>query len=260
MRTVAALLLSLIVLPCARSQDDVLAVERRSDLRAHAAAAQLLRATRMPLVVADLPVKELCKLLTAATGERVVFQCSTKVSDAAPKLTLDLRAASLWSILSIAQVETGLRFVYRFGAVFVVPADEVVPLVYLRLYDLRAQFMPLRSFPGPELGLRGPGDDRPLFPAEVETGETVSGFTAEAVEALVRAHVRPESWDTNGVSITANHGLLLIRQTPQAHREIDALLVELGLVAPPAALRAVPSHRVERAERPSRKHGSATGR
>jgi hypothetical protein len=218
----------------------VLSVERPDDLRAHAAAVRLLKKTRMPLVAEEMTAKQLCRRLTAATGDELMFVCSSKVADAAPKLTVSLTSASLWSILAIAQVETGLRFVFRYGVVFVVPADGVVPLASLRMYDLRGHFMPLRSFPGPELTLSLSGDERPLFPDEIVTDQTISGFTAAGIEALLVENVRPESWARQGVSITNLDGLFLIRQSPQVHREIEAMLVRIGLVAPPRVVRVLP--------------------
>jgi hypothetical protein len=225
------------------AQDDVLTVERQDDLRAHAAAVRLLKKTRIPLVAEELSAKQLCRVLTAATGDKLTFVCSNKVADAAPTLSVSLTSASLWSILSIAQVETGLHFVFRHGVVFVVPADEVKPLTYLRMYDLRGHFMPLKSFPGPELTLSLSGDERPLFPEEVVTDQTVSGFTAEGVEALLVENVQPDSWAREGVSMTNLDGLFLIRQTPRVHREIETMLVRVGLVAPVRVVRAVPGSR-----------------
>ena len=243
MRAAALLLLPLLPFAAVPAQDDVLTVERQGDLRAYAAAARLLKKTRMPLVAEEMSAKQLCRVLTAATGDELTFVCSNKVADAAPKLTVSLTSASLWSILSIAQVETGLSFVFRFGVVFVVPADEVKPLTHLRMYDLRGHFMPLKSFPGPELTLSLSGDERPLFPEEIVTDQTVSGFTAEGVESLLVENVRPESWAREGAGITNLDGLFLIRQTPQVHREIEAMLVRVGLVAPPRVVRVVPARR-----------------
>ena len=58
MRVATLLLLPLFAVTGAPAQEDVLAVERRGDVRAHAAAVKLLRKTRMPLVVEDLTATE----------------------------------------------------------------------------------------------------------------------------------------------------------------------------------------------------------
>ncbi|MCA8966524.1 MAG: hypothetical protein H6838_05480 [Planctomycetes bacterium] len=238
MRTLAPVLSSfLFLLSAARAQDDVLAVERRDDLPRHAAAVRLLRNTRVTVRCEAATTKEICGLLNAATGDKLMFSCRTPTADAAPAVSLQCRATSLWSVLSIVQIQTGQRFVYRSGVVFLVPAEEVKPYLCLGVYDLRAATMTLRNFPGPDLRLPTRDDDRPLFPEPEESEETVSGFTAEGLEQLLRANVQPDSWSRDGVSLNVQNGLFLIRQTPAAHREIDALLIKLGLRSPPRVLR-----------------------
>ena len=232
MRVAAVLLLPFLFAAAIVAQDDVLAVESQGDLAGHQQAAALLKQTRVQLHAESMTAKELCKVLSLACGDRLIFVCRARDSAAAPRLTLDVRAASLWSVLSIAEGELGLRFVFRSGVVFLTPADDVRPLTFLEIYDLRAECTPLTSFPGPELRLGGADDDRPLFPEPYDSGTTVSGFTADGVETLLRETVRPDSWADERVSMSNQHGLFLIRQTPAAHREIRALLTKVGLRAP----------------------------
>lgn len=232
MRLPALLVVSLFVVATVAAQDDVLAIERQNDMRGHRAAVQLLHEQRVTFAAEGLQPKDLCRYLTAATGAKLDFQCATAVSDAAPALDLNLRGTSLWSLMSIVQIETGLRFVYRFGLVWLVAADAVKPLTHLVVYDLRAECTPLRNFPGPDLGLGLSRGDRPLFPEPTESGTTVSGFTADGIETLLLETVRPESWALDGVKLSNHNGLFLIRQTPQGHDEIELTLVKLGLMSP----------------------------
>jgi len=225
-------LVSLFVAPMAAAQDDVLAIERQKDTRGHRAAVQFLHKQRVTLAVEDLQPKELCRYLTTATGMKLDFHCAAADSDAAKAIDLNLRGTSLWSLMSIAQIETGLRFVYRHGVVFFVKPTDIKPLTRLAIYDLRAECAPLTNFPGPELGLGLSRDERPLFPEPVESGTTISGFTADGVETLLRETVRPESWDLDGVKLINQNGLFLIRHTPQGHQDIEYTLVKLGLKAP----------------------------
>lgn len=236
MRIVALLLASWFVVAHAMGQDDVLAVERRSDLRGHAELVKALHKHRVSLAASDLGARELCRFLTASLGGITTFHCRGSHDDAAPNLDLELRSVSLWSLMSIAQIETGLRFVYRFGVVFLVPADDVRPWTHLEIYDLRGMVARLRHFPGPELGLGIDRSERPLFPDPVETEQTVSGFTADGIEELLRTSVRPESWERKGARLVNQNGLFLIRQTPQVHDEIEILLARAGLKAPSARL------------------------
>jgi len=226
-------LLSIVPLP---AQDDVLAVERREDLRARDAAARLLQSTRLSVRFEGVQPKELCQQLARLSGDKLSFVCAVKGELAATSVDLQLRATTLWSTMAIVESTSALRFVWRSGVVFCVGKDDIKPLTYVEVYDLRAMVTPLHSFPGPRLGLRGPGDEGPLFPPEEESTTTISGFTAEGVEQLLKDFAAKDTWARDDVGIVDNKGLLLIRQTPQGHREVQRLLVQLGLWSPPRAI------------------------
>lgn len=232
MRTSAPLLSLLLSLPLG-AQDDVLGVERLEDLRGRDAAARMLKAVRAGFVFEEIAPRDLCRLFATLTGDKLSFSPANKAVAEGEAITLDLRHASLWTAMFVVQGQTGLRFVYRGGVVFLVPKEDFAPLTYLAIYDLRAQTTRLRSFPGPELRLPGSDDERPLFPEPEETEATVSGFTADGIETLLRENVTPEAWGEGGVKLTNDNGLFLVRHTPQGQREVRALLVELGLVPPP---------------------------
>lgn len=232
MRRHTVLLLLLSGVPAA-AQDEVLALERRDDLRAHAVAVRLLQGSRADFRLEAASPREVCRLLAAATGDRLSFCCPSSATRTGAAITLELRHASLWSAMAAVAAQSGLRFVFRAGVVFLVPREEIRPQTHLVVYDLRPQTARLRSFPGPRLGLRGPGEDAVLFPPEEDSGQTVSGFTAEGIEALLREGVLPGHWDDEGVRLTSQNGLFLIRHTVQGHREIQRLLDRLGLLPLP---------------------------
>lgn len=228
------LLLSLLIFPATvgRAQDDVLAVEQRKDERGRDALLAQFSDMRSDFRCEESSPREVCRMFAARTGDRVSFSIAEKdVGDA--KVSLDLRQASLATAMAVVQMQTGLRFVYRSGVVFLVPAAAITPLAYVQVYDLRSQFVKLRNFPGPELRLPGSGDDRPLFPEEEETENTVSGLTADGVETMIKENVTPDLFASGAVSLTNSNGMFLARLTPQGHVELRKLLIELGLVMPP---------------------------
>ncbi len=238
MRTL--LLLAIVAVTSLPAQDDVLAVERREDVRGRDASIALLRSIRVDWRMREITPKEFCRQLSAATGDKVTFLFAAKGEAAAtPSFDLELRTATPLAAMAVVQHMTGLRFVWRSGVVFLVGKDEVRPSTYLRLYDLRPQCAPLKSFPGPKLGLLTPEGTDVVFPPEEDSGTTVSGFTAELVERLIKENVTPEAWATDAVSLMNQNGLLLVRHTPQGHREIAHLLDELGLVPLPRVRKGV---------------------
>lgn len=217
------------------AQDDALAVERREDVRGRDTTVALLRSIRADWQMRDTMPKDFCRQLSAATGDKMTFLFAAKGEAAAtPAFDLELRAVTPLTAMAVVQQVTGLRFVWRSGVVFLVGKDEVRSFTYLQLYDLRAVCTPLKSFPGPELGLLRADGNGAVFPPETDSGTTVSGFTAELVERLIKENVTPDAWATDGVSLTNQKGLLLVRHTPQGHREIARLLDDLGLVPLPS--------------------------
>src|SRR5688500_15820302 len=146
---------------------DVLAVEARADLKGRNEAALLLRAIRVDFRGKELTPADVCKRLALATGDRLAFAVAARGGAAAvPPVDLELKNVTLWSVLAVVEQTTGLRFVYRSGVVFLVAKDEVKPLTFLVLYDLRPQCAPLKSFPGPKLGMLGSEGGEATFPPE----------------------------------------------------------------------------------------------
>jgi hypothetical protein len=217
-----------------RAQDEVLTVERRADLKAQAETIHTLRSVRLDFVAKATTPKDLCRTLSTLTGDKVNFAYVPKPDTPVPAFDLELRATNLFSVLAAVEMQTGLRFVLRSGVVFLVDKADVHPLTYLQVYDLRAMVMPLRSFPGPKLGLPVPGGEQePLFPPAEDSGTTVSGFTAEGVETLLKENVTPDQWGSGQASLTNSQGLFIVRQTPAGHRQIRLLLDRLGLLPLP---------------------------
>ena len=216
------------------AQDDVLAVERREDLRGRDAVVRLAKAARGDFLFEGATPRDLCRLFATRLGDKVNFCVGARPSELeGVTATFELRAGSMWSAMAIAEEVTGLRFVYRSGVVFLVPKDAIKPLTYVVIYDLRAQVARLRNFPGPDLRLPGTGEDAPLIPPDEESETTVSGFTAEGIEALLKENVTPELWGTDAASVTVSNGVFVVRHSVAGHAQVRELLVELALIAPP---------------------------
>ncbi len=215
----------------AQADDDVLPIEKATARRDRDRIAALLRQTRLDFRALEMTPRELCRHLSALTGDKVPFLWMDRSGAAVvPPISLERKATSLLSAMAVLQTQTGLRFVFRDGVVALSPADQVAPHTELRVYNLRSAVTPLRSFPGPKLGLRGPGDEGSvLFPPEEDSGTTVSGFTADGIERLITENVTPELWGTRA-TLTNSNGLFLIRHTAAGHRQVRELLEQVGVV------------------------------
>src|SRR5690606_18337908 len=150
MRTLTSLppcLIALLTPPgLAQAIDDVVVVERREDIAARNAARDLLGAT--PITVRDLG-----RVLAQACGGRLNFVFVGRVTKAAdvPPLEIDLVRATPMQVLALVRDHWKLQPVWRAGMVCLVPEDEVEEATWLQVYDVRAETMHLRDFPGPVL-------------------------------------------------------------------------------------------------------------
>jgi len=213
--------------------DEVLSVERRADLRGRDALLQRWSKIRVDIERAEITADELASVLSDATGGMPFLYVRRKAeTDAVPPFALSLRRVSVPSLMGIVADKTDLVFVYRRGTVLLVPEDQFKPLTYLQVYDVRAATMPLRSFPGPRLGLPVPDGENFPFPEEEETSNTPCGFTADQLEDALRSHVTPDAWDDKA-TLTQARGLFMIKHTPAGHRQVQKLLAQLGAISPP---------------------------
>ena len=232
MRPVQSLLLSLcLASPAFAQADEILLIERAADRAGRDHAAAYFEKQRATLRGEDLSPTRLAALLATATGDQVNFAVVTKGDrDAMDTVSVDVENVSLLSALNVVRRTSDLRFVYRAGMVTIKPADEVVELTVLRLYDVGAATAPVRNKPGPKLKLRAPGEEVEEDADDDDGDKTLSGFTVDRIQELIASNVDPDSWDRAGVSQNALHGVLMIRQTERNHAKIERLLATLGVI------------------------------
>lgn len=212
---------------------DLLVIERKADRTGRDLLLRKLAKVRVTLSFHEASAEDVAQYLTAAAGKGIAFIVSSKSvkSSELPKLTLTLKGISLTNAMAVISTQTGIRYVYRAGAVFMKPKDEVKEFSYLQLYDVRAATMKMPNFRAPKLGLNL-GEEGGNLEEPEESDTTTSGFDADKLIDLVRTMVLPESWDSEQASIAQMNGLLMVRQTESGHRKVRELLVKLGAVPP----------------------------
>jgi hypothetical protein len=143
-----------------------------------------------------------------------------------PQVDLTSKHCPALGVLELVAARTGLRFVDHGRTLRLVLPEEFVPEASLRLYSVHALTFVLRDF-APPIGfdLRGSNEEAPV---EELTTRTVSGFDEEGLAELVKRATGAEHWTRDDVSIDVGRGVLVVRQTPRAHVEIERLLRELG--------------------------------
>ena len=230
-----ALTASLSAAPQSPAPDEVLIVEKREDLSARNRLATSLSQIRVRILVENLDPRGLCRFLVSATEDKVNFifvRRGLEAEDLEP-ISLDIDSIALLNLMGVVQQVSDMRFVYRDGMVLLTHRDEVKPLLYMEMYDLRSATIPLRNSVGPKLGLRVPGEVELFLPPEEDSTTTASGFTIDWLEDFLREHVTPDSWDVNGVSLTEANGVLMIRHSLQGQRKVREALMRLGVLPRP---------------------------
>ncbi|MBK9384675.1 MAG: hypothetical protein IPN34_07635 [Planctomycetes bacterium] len=143
-----------------------------------------------------------------------------------PLVDLRSKHAPALGAMELVAARTGLLFVDHGRTLRLVLPEEFQPEATLRLYSVHALTFVLRDF-APPIGfdLRGSNEEVPV--EELET-RTVSGFDEPGLADLVKRLLGPAHWTRDDVSIDTGRGVLVIRQTPRAHMQIERLLRDLG--------------------------------
>lgn len=115
------------------------------------------------------------------------------------------------------------------GVVVVTTKDKARGKLALRMYDVHLLTMQRTSFRAPDIGRVGisggyDDDDERFGGSEV----IEPAVTGDALVALIQDNIDPASWSEEGPSIDFHQGMLIVRQTPAVHFEIQVLLARLG--------------------------------
>jgi type II secretory pathway component GspD/PulD (secretin) len=166
----------------------------------------------------DSPLEAVVDYLREISGLNVFVDA--KVAEKQIRVSLKVTEISLRSIFSLMLRPHGCETMYRDGVVMLMTKEDVADrTVKMELYDCRDILHPIIDFPGVEIMLAVDGSG-------TDFGATVVAEPVEVpIAELVRAHTGGKSWDDNPkFSVNLQNGLLVVRQTPEVHRQIVRLL------------------------------------
>ena len=110
---------------------------------------------------------------------------------------------------------------FKDGVLMVMTLPDIADrTVRMQIYDCRDILHPIQDFPGVEFQLQvdGSGIGPVIDPGGGDAGEI-------PIAELVRAHTGGKTWDENPkFSINLQNGLLVVKQTPEVHRQVVRLL------------------------------------
>ncbi|HOX05846.1 MAG TPA: hypothetical protein PK280_05550 [Planctomycetota bacterium] len=100
------------------------------------------------------------------------------------------------------------------------PAERLT----LKIYDIHELTMQVKDLPGPELDMVAGHGDLPVF----EPPADPPMMSAQSIRELITCRIAPETWQSGkNAMIEERNGALVVQQSPEIHRQIDALLMNL---------------------------------
>ena len=192
------------------------------------AVAKLLNDTVLEHNFASATVEDWSNYYAQVTG--ATFFVSTDVKDMdAETTTLNefrLPRKSVASALKAIEATTGIAYKIQDGLVMLVSPENAVGKLILRPFNVSELVTGVQSKPGPDLRLKVPGDDAPLFP-EVDEEPMPSVVDDGRLTELLTSTIAPDMWDDAPFGMRYQGGQLFVRADSETLDKVGKLLNEL---------------------------------
>jgi len=176
-----------------------------------------LRNLRISLDFQDAPLETVVDYLREIAAMNIFVD--RKVQERQIRVTLKVTDIALGSVFSLLLRPHGCDTMFRDGVLMVMTREDVADrTLRMQIYDCRDILHPIQDFPGVELQLAVDGGINTVMPDDAGGGEI-------PIAELVRAHTGGKSWDENPkASVALQNGLLVVKQTPEVHKQVVRLL------------------------------------
>ncbi len=175
-----------------------------------------LQQIKVTLEFQEQPLREVVEFLRQFTNLNFVFEAEV---DQAAQVTLKVQNLPPQSALNLILGSRDLAYSIEDGVVKIITKDKLTQKVKLELYDVQDLTAQIRDFPGPSISLIP--DAGAAIMAE-EAGREI--IPSQALIDLIRANISRDTWDTAGMSLDYNNGLLIVRNTPPVHKQVQQFL------------------------------------
>jgi type II secretory pathway component GspD/PulD (secretin) len=165
----------------------------------------------------NTPLDQVVDYLREISGLNIFVD--SKVRDKNIVISLKVTEISLKSIFSLMLKPHDCGVLFKDGVLQVLQRTEIdEKTLKMEIYDCRDILYPIQNFPGIDLDL-STMSGIVMTPAEDALGGEMP------IEELVRAHTGGRSWEENSkASIKMQNGLLVIKNTPEVHKQVRRLL------------------------------------
>jgi type II secretory pathway component GspD/PulD (secretin) len=143
-----------------------------------------------------------------------------KVREKGISISLKVSELTLHSILKLMLQPHGCDVMYLEGVLMLMTKEDIADrTVKMELYDCRDILHPIRNFPGVDIDLSSTGAGVLTTDLDADEGGEMP------IEELVRTHTGGGSWEDNPKAVVRlQNGLLVVKNTPEVHRQVRRLL------------------------------------
>jgi type II secretory pathway component GspD/PulD (secretin) len=165
----------------------------------------------------NAPLDQIVDYLREISGMNIFVD--QKVRDKQLTVSIKVNEISLRSIFSLMLKPHGCGILFKDGVLQVMTLPDIDDkTMKMEIYDCRDILYPIQQFPGIDLDL-STISGVVATPADDVTGGEMP------IEEMVRAHTGGRSWEENSkASIKMQNGLLVIKNTPEVHKQVRRLL------------------------------------
>lgn len=162
------------------------------------------------------------------TGVTFVVGPDVAGMDAATTTLTDFRLSrrSVSEALKVIQAQTGVAYRINHGLVQLVTPENAIGTLYYDRYNVSDLVTGFASKPGPDLKLKAPDDDTPLFP-EVDEEPAPAVVNDSRLQDILKEAVAAGRWDGSPFTMNFQAGMLLVRADKETHDQVLRLLRDL---------------------------------
>src|SRR5579862_4686459 len=166
----------------------------------------------------NAPLDQVVDYLREISGMNIFVD--SKVRDKNIIVSLKVTEISLRSIFGLILKPQNCDILFKDGVLQLMTREDVADRTKrMEIYDCRDILYPITNFPGIDLDLNANGPGVIMGPDPGDTGGEIP------IEEMVRAHTGGRSWEENPKAVCRmQNGLLVIKNTPEVHKQVHRLL------------------------------------
>ena len=167
----------------------------------------------------NAPLDQVVDYLREISGMNIFVDA--KVRDKGLVVSLKVTEISLRSIFGLILKPHNCDILFKDGVLQLMTKEDVADrTMKMEIYDCRDILYPIQNFPGVDLDISATGSGVNLVqdPTAEQGGEI-------PIEEMVRTHTGGRSWEENPKAVCKmQNGLLVIKNTPEVHKQVRRLL------------------------------------